>query len=791
MIKDNERIARLRKEMVRKPELCIERGLYYTQAYKENESEPYCIKRAKAQQKVLENMTIVIEPDELIVGRATSKRRGAPLIPEVNGGWYLDGLKDMSTRAIDQMVQLPADDEAKMREFMPYWNGKTLYDKWIEKAPEDYKQTLGRTHLSMSSPSDGQHKAHVSPGFDLVVHKGFRALKQEVIERKKLLDSEISEDKDSKQKWLDSVIICIDAVITYANRYSSLAAEMARKETNPKRKSELERIAEICAYVPENPARTFHEALQGMWFTYIALMLEGWGMGMSFGRVDQYLYSIYKNDIDTGRLTRDEAGELIACLLIQMNGVCNFFSAEAARNGPGFPMISNLTVGGVTPRGKCAVNDLSYLVIEAESAVGLPSEDIVVRVNRNTPNDFLIKACEVAKDLHGKFKFISDDTAIMQLLSDGKTPEMARDYVVVGCNFPSVARYSLDLSGDCLSLAKCLELALNNGRCRLRGDLIGLETGNPREFTTYEQVWEAYKAQVEYLDERIYPQHIYARQCYAEMAPQPFQSVLTEGCVDKCVDITAGGSCCRTDPLAGGAIVNVADSLAAIKRAVFEDQSITMAQLIDALDKNFEGEQRIWKILDRCPKFGNDDEYVDSIANEVLIHFADMALSKKPPYGAKGTATAAYATMNIGLGLEVGALPDGRKATMPLADAGLSPSQGKNVSGATATINSVTSLDLLKVTNGSVLNMRFGTEAVADDEKVKKFSQLIRAFCEQGGFLIQFNVISSSVLKDAMLHPNEYSDLLVRVATWSAYFVELPEELQRDIIARLEFEEVQ
>lgn len=782
------RIQQLRNAMIRPPELCIERGRIYTDSYKETEGQSASLRRAKAQKKLLEEISVIIDDGELIVGRMTSKRRGAPLIPEVNGEWYCDGLADMATRDYDKMQQISAEDEAEMRRFMPYWNGKTLFRMWASSMPKELLDNIGVTNIPISSPSDGQHKAHVSPGVDIVVKRGIKALKADVAERRARLLNEEREDKEEKLEWLDGVTITLDAVIAFAHRYAALARSKAEAETDEQRRAELIRIAQNCEWVPENPARNYYEALQSMWFTYCALMLEGWGLGMSLGRVDQYLYPYYKKDLDSGLITRQFAGELLACLMIQMNGVCNFYSAESARNGPGFPMISNIVVGGVDIRGRCAVNDLSYLILEAEDIVRLTSEDIVVRVNRNTPDEFLIKACDVAKNLHGKFKFISDETSIQMLLSVGKPPEYARDYGVVGCNFPTVSRHSLDLSGDVHSLPKMLELALNDGKDRLTGKQIGLHTGDPRKFASYEEVWNAYTAQVEKLISDIYPYHYKARELYAEYCPQPFQSALTDGCIEKLKDITAGGSEFRVDPIAGGGIVNVADSLAAIKKAVFEEKQITMSELIDALDKDFVGENRIRKILDKCPKFGNDDEYVDSIANEVIVHFSDQANKTHPFGGATPAMTGAYATMNIGLGLTVAALPDGRKAGTPLADGGVSPSQGKNVNGATATMNSVAKLDHVRMANGSVLNMRFDSSGLSGRENMQKFADMIRSFCEMGGWLVQFNIISTETLRDAQKNPGNYRDLLVRVATWSAYFVELPPELQDDIIARLEFE---
>ncbi|MBR3396618.1 MAG: hypothetical protein IKG70_02060 [Lachnospiraceae bacterium] len=787
------RIKRLREAMLVKPEVCIERGYLYTKAYQENEGQPYVVKRARAQEKVLKEMSCIIFDDELIVGRATSKRRGAPLIVEVNNAWYISALADMSTRAWDTFQQISKEDEEKLKEFVPYWDDKSAARVWRGQVPPNLSDNFDVTNVPISSPNDGQHRCHISPGVDLVVTKGIAGLKAEVLERKeRLLKEDIPEDeKNEKATWLDCVVITLDALVAYANRYSDLAKKMAEEETDEKRKAELLKISEVCAYVPEHPARTFHEAVQSMWFTYVALMLEGWGMGMSFGRIDQYLLPYYEKDLADGIITRDQAIELLACLMINMNGLCNFFDTNNAKNAPGFPMISNITIGGVTERGRCAVNEMSYIVLDAEDKVRLTSEDIIIRVARNTPDKFLLRACEVARDLHGKFKFISDDTAIQMLLSNGKPIEYARDYVVVGCTFPTVARHSLDLSGDTHNMPMMLELALNNGVHRKSGRQVGPKTGDPRQFKSYEEVWNAYTTQLEAVVDAIYPYHILSRKVYGEYCQCPFHSALMDGAIEKCTDIICGGTEYRTDPINGGGAINVGDSLAAIKKAVFEDKLITMPELIDALDNDFAGEdgERILHILEKCPKFGNDDDYVDDIVNDVVVNFSNIAAKQKPYFNAFPNSYMGYATMSFNFGEMTGALPDGHRAGAPLADGGLSPSQGKNVSGATASINSVAKLDHVKLTAGSVFNMRFNPSALAGD-KIKKFAALIRSYCEQGGFLIQFNVTSTETLRDAMKNPDKYRDLLIRVSTWSAYFVELPPELQEDVIARLEFDQI-
>ena len=448
-------------------------------------------------------------------------------------------------------------------------------------------------------------------------------------------------------------------------------------------------------------------------------------------------------------------------------------------------------MGGLTKDGKNAVNELSYLFLDAEKDVGLNSEDIVVRVHKTTPDAFLIKACEVAKLLSGKLKFVSDETIIQQLMNDGKPVEYARDYGITGCHTPTVPGFSQDIPGGIVNLPLMLELALNNGVSRLTGEQLGPTTGDPRQFTSYDQVWGAYKKQVEALIPIALLFKNADKKLFAAYAPSPFQSALYYGCIEKGLDITNGGTAPYiSHAVSLGGAPNVGDSLAAIRKVVFEDKKISMDRLINSLDGNFESEGEVLHLLQGAPKFGNDDDYVDSIVNDVLIHAANEAGKIKGIAGAISNVAAATITANIPLGYIVGALPDGRRSGEPLSEGGISPHQGRNLSGPTATMRSVAKLDHVKLSDGSVLNMRFNPDALKDESKIRKFAFLIRTFCETGGALVQFNIVSTDMLKEAQRHPEKYKDLLVRVATYSAYFVELSPELQDDIIARMEFQEV-
>lgn len=680
-----------------------------------------------------------------------------------------------------------------MKEFLPYWKGKSLYDKWHIMLPENTLKLVHTIQAPVNSCINNMHLAHNSADYEKVVTKGLNFVKKQVDEALGKLN--LADIKDfEKFHFLRAVNITLGAAVSFAKRYAELARSLAEKETDIQRKAELERIAETCDWVPANPARSFYEALQSVWFTYVILMIEGWGAGMSVGRLDQYLYPFYDKDIEEGKITKEEVCELLALLYIKMNELVTPEGTEIVRNmrsTGGFAGILNITLGGLTKDGGGAVNELSYLFLDAEKDVRLSSEELVIRVHKNTPDAFLMRACEVAKLLKGKLKFVSDETAIQQLLIDGKPVEYARDYIVVGCITPTIPSHSHDIPGGMFNLPLMLELALNNGVSRLTGEQIGPRTGDPRKFKSFTEVWDAYKKQVETIIPVVVLFRNVDRQLFAELVPTPFQSALFHGCIEKGIDITNGGTAPYiTQSIAAIGAPNVGDSLAAIKKAVFEDRKITMDRLIDALDKNFESEEEILHILKSAPKFGNDDDYVDSVANEVLIHFSNEVAKYKSIAGAITTAAAMAVTANVPLGSIVGALPDGRRAGEPLSEGGISPYQGRNVSGPTATMRSVAKLDHLKLTGGSVLNMRFNPDVLKDESKMRRFASLIRTFCETGGYLVQFNIVSTDMLRDAQRHPEKYRDLLVRVATYSAYFVELSPELQDDIIARMEFQEI-
>lgn len=785
--KQTARIKMLRNQVLTKPEICVERGYYMTESFRETENECIAVRRAMSLKNILSKITISIEDGELIAGSPTSKVRGGALSPELNSSWYLNEMDIMHTREWDPFAPLTEIEKAKLREFVPYWQGKSMYDKWRAMIPDEKMKLNNIIQAGGAFCGNNQNYGHISIDYEKVLKLGFKGIKKQVADEMTKVDlSDI--DEFNKFQYLRAVDISLDAAIIFADRYANFAANMATVEVNPERKAELLKISDTCRKVPTNPAVTFLDAVQAVCLTYVITMIEDLGTGIGYLRADQYLYPYYKNDIESGILTKDEALELICSLYIKLNKSVIPYSSEVVIAFCGFSLSANITLGGLTVDGNDAVNELSYLFLEAEEIVALNSEDVVVRIHKRTPNAFVIKACEVANNVRGKIKFMGDETIIQQMMVENRPINLARGYAITGCNTPTIPGYSLDTPGGIINLPLFLELALNNGVSRMTGEQIGPRTGDPRNFTSFEEIWDAFKTQANALIPICSIFKNADKQLFGEYAPLPFQSSLLHGPIENGRDLTNGGTAPYiTYAMSLAGAPNVGDSLAAIKKTVFEDKTLTLSEIIDALDCNFEEKESVLSLLSKVPKFGNDNQYVDMIVNYTLTLCSEIATRKKGFAGATSAVAAASITANIGLGIHVGALPDGRKSGEPLSEGGLSPHQGRNISGPTATMMSVARLDHTKFTNGSVLNMRFDPLALKGDDKVRKLAMMVRSYLEFGGSLIQFNIISTDTLRKAQKNPKQYSDLLVRVATFTTYFVELSPPLQEDIINRMEF----
>lgn len=778
---DTDRIRRLRARMLTRPAVCVERADIITRSFQATEGQNPVLRRARAFYDLLTQMTIRIEPGELVVGRPTSKTRGGSISPELQCDWILNELDLLSTRDTDPFLPLSEAEKDTLRRVVPYWEGRSVRARWEELVPAESRPYDDLIFGGGAFCGNNQFPGHGSPDFSLILELGAEGLMARI-------DARLSRECTREQaEELAGMRLCLEALSALGARYADHAQALADKEHDPLRREELLRIAANCRQVPARPARTFYEAVQSLWLTYLCLMLENWGTGNTFLRADQYLYPYFRRDREQGILDNQAAFDLCASLLVNCNCACVVYSEHRVHGFAGNNSGCSFTLGGLTPEGDCAVNELSHLFLDAEAVVCMGSDDLVVRIADNTPEDFLLHACRVARQVGGKLKFLGDKTTIANLELDGIPAEVARDYAIAGCTSPEVGGTVYNIPGGILSLPGILELALNDGVHRMTGLQLGAKTGDCAEFTSFDDLWNAFCTQVRHVIPHCHAIKNADKEAFSQLAPSPFQSAMCPPCVETGVDLIDGGTAPHyffAISLAGGP--NVGDSLAALKKYVFEEKRVTMARVKEALATDFDHDPALRALLLSAPKFGNGEGYVDSLVNDVLSFVGDVIAETPGFHGAHSTVAAAAVTANVGLGMVLGATPDGRKAGQPISEGGISPAQGRNTSGITGTMRSVTGLDHTKLRHGEVLNLRIDPKAVEGEEKLHKFADLIRAYVDAGGFLVQFNIVSTDTLRHAQLHPEQHRDLVVRVATYAAYFIELGPELQEDIIQRLE-----
>jgi len=771
--------------MVVKPSVSVVRGKAWTDSYKETEgSEPF-FRQALALKKTLETVPVLLDDDELIAGRITEFWRGSMLLPEINIQFLEEEMDDIALRPRCTFEPIPEDKQKVIWEMLDYWRGRNLHKMWQNKIPpemleHEYDGLLGGATFC----DNGHYLTHVCADYPKLLRVGLLGIRKEIEDEIAKINVLIPEDFE-KLQFLNAALVSNQAAMDFALRYSKLAAEQAVKAKDPARKAELMEISRICAKVPAQPADTFYEAVQSVIMAWTVVNIEGQGNGLCFGRVDQFLYPYYRREKDAGTLTDEFAKALISMWYIKTNGVVNVYNRFTSNIFTGWPQTMNVNVGGIDKYGHDAVNELSYLFVEADLDVRLTQNDIVVRVEKKTPSAFVLRCIEVAKALRGKVKFMSDTTILQQLLHDGYKLDDARDYVITGCSTVNVPGRSLDDPGVLINMPLLLEMALNNGKRRRDGAQLGPETGDAGKFTSYEEVWEAFRTQCDHIFRIAVPMRSEDRFVYGKYRPVVFHSCLFNGPIQKGRDMWDDGSFYGRLSFSPSGVPNAGDSLAAIKKVVFEDKAITMPELLDALAANFEGHEKALKLLSDAPKYGNDIDYVDYIVNDVLMMCVDIITPMMCAGKAKATVSPAALSANVSLGLDVSALPDGRKAFLPLSEGGISPYQGRNVSGPVATYRSCAKLDHVKLTNGSIFNMRFSPKDLDTPQKLKDFEHMLRTFLESGGFFVQYNIVDTETLRAAQKNPEQYRDLLVRVATYSAYFVELGEDLQEDVINRL------
>jgi pyruvate formate-lyase/glycerol dehydratase family glycyl radical enzyme len=766
------------------PEICFERAELITASYKETEGMPVILRRAKALAKILAEMTVRIQPDELIVGNHTPKPRSSPIFPEFSFAWIEAEFDRLAKRAGD--VFLISDKcKEKLTSVFKYWQGKTSQEYAANLMTPDAKAAQANGVFTV-----GNYfflgVGHICVDYGLVLEKGFLGIKNEVLREKEGLVLTRPQDL-AKSQFLQAVEIVCDAAVHFAERFAQEAEKQAEGEKDAQRKRELLEIAQNCRQVPANPARSFFEALQSFWFVQLIIQLESNGHSISPGRFDMYMYPYYKMDVAAGKLTRQQALELIECLWVKFNEINKVRDEGSTKAFGGYPMFQNLIVGGQTSDGRDSTNELSYLCLEATENVRLPQPSLSIRFHQGTPPKFLIRASEVSALGLGMPAMYNDHVVIPALAARGVTLEDARDYCIIGCVEPQKGGKTEGWHDAAFfNLAKCLELALNDGVDPLTGTQLGPRTGTIATMATFAEVVEAYRSQIEYFVKLLVISNNCCDIAHGTICPLPFLSSMVQDCVSKGKSLQEGGAHYNFTGPQGVGVANVGDALAALQKVVYEEGAVDRKVLDEAVRKNWQGYENIRQImLNSAPKFGNDDDAADELARLAARIYCQEIEKYTNPRGGRFQAGLYPVSANVPFGTTVSALPDGRLGGTPLAD-GVSPVSGRDVNGPTAAAKSVAKLDHEIASNGTLFNQKFHPTALRDEAGYGNLAALVRTYFSLGGMHVQFNVISKEILQKAQRHPEQYRGLVVRVAGYSAFFTALDRSLQEDIIARTE-----
>lgn len=788
------RIEQMKEKLLSSPyEVCIERARLYTRSYQETEGQPSAIRAAKALAKTLAEMTIYIWEEELIVGNRTSKRL-AGVIPVERGDINAVLEMDMDTMPNRKRpIMISEDDRRALREqILPYWKGKTIRDKkatlWAERGLMKVKLLgeIGRNCPNLATDIfDVQ--GHLVLGHENVMRQGFSGIKKRAKEHLEKLRTE-NPDESRNADFLQAVIICSEGAIAFAHRFAGEAMKLAEKEADPRRRDELLRIADNCRWVPANPPRTFYEAMQCLWFTQVIAQIS-YGMAGTFalGRVDQYLYPFYKRDVEQGIITKDEALELIEELELKLTSnilLLPELGIEVSSTLGTSPQ--PITIGGLTKDGKDATNELSWMILESSEKLKAVINNLAIRIHNKTAEDFMLRACRVYRSTSGQ-AFYNDEAIIPALLSDGYSLEDARDYAIVGCVEPTGSGDTFACTGgNDIKLAGVLEMVLTNGGYRLMGGQ-GLPTGDPTRFETFDEVMDAFRRQLEHNVKLAVDAVNIKDAIYQAEFPAPFVSATLTGCVESGRDATDGGARYNFGSITARGLGTTTDSLAAIKKLVFDDQVLTMSELVELLETNFEGKDELRHLLiNRAPKYGNDDDYVDLIAKEIAELFCREVTEHQSIRGGHFRPSFYSYGTHVLDGQFLGATPDGRMAGEAISN-GISPANAREKKGPTAVLNSAAKLEHTLISNGNSLNLRLLPSLVQDEAALGMVASLVKTYFHSGGMHLQFNVVSRETLVDAQKNPQDYRDLVVRVSGYSAFFTDLGKLIQDDIIARTEF----
>ena len=783
----NERIQKLRKlSFEAEPSLSIERALIQTKFYKKNYGKHSIpVLRALNFLEICKQKTIYLGEDELIVGERGPKPKSVPTFPELTCH-SVEDFHVLNTREMQRYTISQEDIDTYEKEVIPYWEGKSIRERIFSHVPHEWKRAyeVGLFTEFMEQRAPG-HTALDGK----IYEKGMLDFKKEIQEQIDKLDFLNDPEATDKKEQLDGMSISCDAAIVFAERHAELAEKMAKAEKNPQRVKELHNIAEVCRWVPAHAPRNFHEAVQMYWFVHLGTITElnGWD-AMNPGHFDQHLAPFYEKEIAAGTLTREKAKELLSCFWIKVNNhpAPPKVGITAKESGT-YNDFTNINIGGVKKDGSDGVSEVSYIMLEIVEELHILQPGNSVHVSSKTPDRFLKEACKVIRQGHGYPSIFNPDIYIPEMLRQGKSLEDAREGGCSGCiEVGAFGKEAYILTGY-LNVPKIIEITLNNGIDPITGKRASIETGDPRGFKTYDELYGAFLKQLNYIvDQKILVSN-YIDRMFAKYSPATFLSVVIDDCITKGKDYYNGGPRYNTNYIQCTGLGTVTDSLSTLKKHVFEDKTFTMDALLNAVAKNFEGEEILRQtIINNTPFYGNDDNYADAIALQVYNDLFDAIDGKPNTKGETFHLNMLSTTCHVYFGKVMGATPNGRLAHKSISD-GTSPSHGCDTNGPSAVIRSLTKIDQVK-SGGTLLNQRFLPSLLKRDEDIMKLGKLIRTYFSLGGHHIQFNIVDTATLYAAQENPEDYKDLLVRMAGYSDYFNDMNADLQQEVIDRTENE---
>ena len=781
-LEQTPRITLLKEKMLNEPRyVSIEQARIITRIYQENESLSIPKKRALSLKAALEELEIGVEKEELIVGNRTKGVRYGVVFPESGCSWVNKEFETLPTRPQDKF-RIKKEDVKEFKEIIyPYWQDRSLEDVIKENCGEEINAIAKVVKINQKDHAQG----HICPDTKTWLELGPKGLMTKAYEKLKNCD-------ENQKEFYECTIIVLEGVCHFMMRYHDYILTMLESLEDDNKKS-LQRVADICANLASRPAQSFHEAVQSLWFLFVVLHMESNASSFSPGRMDQYLYPYYQKDIEKGIISKQEALEILECLWLKFNQIVYLRNQHSAKYFAGFPIGFNIAIGGIDENGCNIYNELSLLLLKAQYHLGLPQPNLSVRLNKNSSHELIQEAIKVVAKGSGMPQFFNDEAIVNSMIKDlGIEEKDARNYAIVGCVELTTHGNNLGWSDAAMfNLNKALELTMNHGKCLLTNEPIGLDLGSIETYESFEDLENAFQKQIDYFIEKMMKAEIVVEKAHQDCLPTAFLSTVIDSCLEKGVDVTRGGAKYNLSGIQMIQIANLADSLAAIKELVYDEKMITRHELLEALQADFKGYEIIQTmLLNKVPKYGNDVKWVDELGAKWAGYFRERMKDYTNYRGGLYHTGMYTVSAHVPMGENVGASPDGRNALTPLADGGMSPVYGRDMAGPTAVLKSVSRMKDSYTTNGGLLNMKFLPEFFKTETGMMKFENFLRAFVDLKIPHIQFNVVRREDLLDAKLHPEQHRSLTIRVAGYTAYFVELAGKLQDEIIERTAYEDI-